>query len=369
MDKWTPIFAVGLFSMLGLASLGVFIIREEPRPLPELIQLSTVGPRAETPVTSDVLYLIDSQIKSVRKMGLKAAVVLHDTKSDYSRVLVKGLKHELANLDIDLIYLSDAGNDPYIERLQLIKALLQEPDILITLPLNQDALSYYFKLASERNTSVAILNNLPAGLNHPKDYAGVVTDDLFQMGRYAAEMIASNIKGGGKVAVLYHASPDFVTNQRDKALETVLEHRYPSIKVVAREGINSIEDAETKTLDILKSYPDVDAIYVPWAAVAKGSLAGLRKLNNKKTKLFTMNFDEELSKDMVNEGNVGGFVVDYPYDIGTALVRVAVLAKLGEPTPALTTVRAEKVDKTSLVIRWREIQHEEVPDDIMSEFK
>jgi ABC-type sugar transport system substrate-binding protein len=81
-------------------------------------------------------------------------------------------------------------------------------------------------------------------------------------------------------------------------------------------------------------------------------------------KLFTVDFDKELSKDMVSGGNVDGFVANHPFDIGLALVRLAVLSKIGEPTPALTTVRAEKVDKRNIAIRWREIQHEEVPEDI-----
>ena len=366
MNKWAPLFAVGLFVMVGLMGLGFFLLREGPRPVSELIQLSTVGPRGEAPVNSDVLYLLDTQIKSVRKMGMKAAVVLHDTKSDFSRVLIRGLKQEMANLDIDLIYLSDAGYDPYIERLQLISALLKAPDLLIILPLNPDDLTYYLKLANERNTAVAILSNLSEGLEHPKDYAGVVTGDLFQMGRYAAEMVASSMAGSGEVAILYHNTPYYVTNQRDQALETVLKHRYPNISIVAREGVNSTEEAEAKTLEILKYHPEVDAIYAPWASFAKGSLAGLRKMNNKTVKLFTVDFDKDLSKDMMSGGNVGGFVVDHPFDIGLALVRLGVLSKIGEPTPALITVRAEKVDKQSLAIRWREIQHEEIPADILS---
>ncbi len=365
MKKWGHTIGVGLLSAIGLLSAGYFLLQEKPRPVSELIQLSTIGPRGETPVSSDVLYLIDSQVTSVRKMNLKAAVVLHDTQTDFSRVLIKGLKQELTYLGIDLIYLSDAGFDPYIERLQLITALLKNPDLLIILPLNPDDLTYYLKLARERNTSVAFLNNLPADLEHPQEYAGVVTSDLFQMGRYAAEMIANAIKGHGEVALLYHDSPYYFINQRDNAVKTVLEHRYPNIKIVAREGVNSVEETEAKTVEILKAHPEVDAIYAPWASFAKGSLEGIRKQKNKDVKLFTIDFDKDLSKDMANDGNVGGFVVDHPFDLGLALVRVGVLSKIGEPTPALTTVGVEKVDKKNLVVRWREIQHEEIPLDII----
>ena len=369
MRKWLSILSVLLIVTAGIMGGGYYLWQTETVSKPKLIQLSTVGPRGEAPVSSEVLYLLDSQIKEVRSLGLTAAVVLHDTQSEFSRVLIKGLKKELDDLNIDLIYLSDAGFDPYIERLQLVSAVLKGPDILITLPLDPDDLTYILKTASYKKVAVSILSNMPKDMEHPRDYAGVVTDDLFQMGRYVAEMMAHNITGTGKVALLYHDAEYYVTNQRDQAVETVLRHRFQNVEIVAKQGITSASEAREKTLAILEEHPDLDAIYVPWATLAKGSLEGLREMTNKRVKLFTIDFDIELSKDMLLDGNVKGVVVDQPYEIGRSLVRVGVLSKLGEPTPAFTTVRAQKIDKKSLAVLWREIQHEDLPAEILNEVR
>ncbi|WP_459782925.1 substrate-binding domain-containing protein, partial [Photobacterium sp. R1] len=77
-----------------------------------------------------------------------------------------------------------------------------------------------------------------------KDYAGIVTDDLFQMGKLAADMIAKAVGNKGKVGFIYHEANYYVTNQRDQAVLTNLQKNYPGIEIVAKRGIANANDGE-----------------------------------------------------------------------------------------------------------------------------
>ena len=98
------------------------------------------------------------------------------------------------------------------------------------------------------------LSNLPAGYEHPRDYAAIVTDDLFQMGKQAADALASAMDGKGSVGWIYHDADYYVTNQRDNAFKTTIEKDYPEISIVADKGISAqsdldLADAEVKALE------------------------------------------------------------------------------------------------------------------------
>ena len=81
-----------------------------------------------------------------------------------------------------------------------------------------------------------LLSNVPAGYVQGKDYVGIVTDDLFQMGKQAADALAAAMGKKGKVAWIFHDAQYYVTNQRDNAFKTTIEKDYPDIEIVAEPG-------------------------------------------------------------------------------------------------------------------------------------
>src|SRR6185436_906782 len=116
----------------------------------------------------------------------------------------------------------------------------------------------------------------PSGYVQGKDYVGIVTDDLFQMGKQAADALAAAIGKKGKVAWIFHDAKYYVTNQRDNAFKETIEKDYPDIKIVAEAGIADPARAEEIANALLTKNPDLDGIYVTWAEPGDGDGRRLR---------------------------------------------------------------------------------------------
>ena len=166
---------------------------------------------------------------------------------------------------------------------------------------------------------LVFLSNVPADYKQGTDYVAIVTDDLFQMGKQAADVLAESLDSKGKVGWIFHDATYYVTNQRDNAFKTTIENDYPDMEIVAEAGIADPARAEEIASAMLLKNPDLDGIYVTWAEPADGVLAALRASGNTHTKVVTLDLSEPVALDMVKGGNVAGIVADEAYELGRAM--------------------------------------------------
>jgi ribose transport system substrate-binding protein len=191
-----------------------------------------------------------------------------------------------------------------------------------------------------------------------------VTDDLFQMGKQAAEVLAMSIGGHGKVGWMFHDATNYVTNQRDTAFKTTVQKDYPKIQLVA-QGIADPARAEAAADALLTQHPDLDGIYVTWAQPAEQVLAALRTAGNTRTKLVTLDLSEPIALDMVSGGNVIGIVADRAYELGRAMAVAAAYGLIGRPAPPFVIVPALTITRDSVVQGWHESLHRDPPASIV----
>jgi ribose transport system substrate-binding protein len=213
------------------------------------------------------------------------------------------------------------------------------------------------------------LSNKPKDFVQGKDYVAIVTDDLFQMGKHAADALAASIGGKGKVAYIFHDAAYYVTNQRDQAFKATIEKDYPNIKIVAEQGITDPARAEDIAHAILLKNPDLDGIYVTWAEPAEGVLSALRAAGNTHTKIVTLDLSEPIGLDMVKGGNVAAIVADKAYDLGKAMAMAAGYGLLGKPAPAFIVAPVLTVTKANVAEGWQESLHRDAPKTILDALK
>ncbi len=356
MKKW--ILPVLLFAfLLSAAATAATAAADKP-------VMKTVGPQGEDPVPYTALAPTDAQIASAKAKNLKAVLLLHET-TDFTNALQAGVKDAFAKAGVNLMVTTDAEMDSNKQRTDIETSLALSPDILITLILDPVSGAVALKQAIDQGVHVALISNLPDGFVHGRDYAGIVTDDLFAMGEAVAEMMADKLGGKGKVALLYHDANYYVTNQRDRAVRAVLKERHPGIEVVVERGIANPSDGETLAGAILTQYPDIQAIYAPWDVIAEGVVAAARAAERPDLKVFTMDIGANNGLDLAKGGNIAGVVADLPYDLGVAVANMGVLAALGEKTPPFAVVPAIKIDKNTLIDGWRKSLNQDPPKEIM----
>ncbi len=330
--------------------------------------MKTVGPKGEDPTPYSQIAPTAGQLAAAKAKNLKGVLLLHQT-TDFSNALAAGVRESFGKAGVKLLVTTDAEMDANKQRTDIETSLALKPDILITLILDPVTGAVALKQAVDQGVKVALISNLPSGFEHGRDYAGIVTDDLFAMGSSVADMMAEKLGGKGKVALLYHDANYYVTNQRDQAVKNVLEEKYPGIEVVVERGIANPADGETLAGAILTQYPGVQAIYAPWDTIAEGVVAAARAAERPDLKVFTMDLGANNGLDLAKGGNMAGIVADLPYALGEAVANMGILAALGEKTPPFVVVPAVKIDKNNLKAAWRQSLNQEPPKEILDVLK
>jgi ribose transport system substrate-binding protein len=334
----------------------------------ETFMYETKGPLGEAPTSYSDVVISDADLAAIRNANYKAAILMHET-SDFVNAIIGGAQDTFKNLGIEVVAVTDANYDSNKQRADIETALARKPDIIITLVVDPVSGAQALRQAVDQGVKIVLMSNLPQGFIHGKDYAGIVTDDLFAMGQAVAEMMGDYLGGKGEVALMFHDADYYVTNQRDKAVEAVLRRDYPGIKIVTRQGVADPAQGEAVTSAILTQYPKVNAVYAPWDTVAEGSVAAVRTSGRKNVGVFTIDLGANNVMDMVTAENMKGIAADLPYMLGETMAKIGVLSKLGKDTPAFTTVPAIKVTKDNVKTEWQRSLNRPLPPEIQSAIK
>lgn len=328
----------------------------------------TVGPSGESATPSAEITLSGSDIAALKDKGDKAALLWH-TSSDFTNAVSAGAKDEFARAGISIAVTTDAQFDAARQRSDIETALAAKPNVILSLPLDPVTSAEAFRQAIKDGVKLVFLSNLPKGYKQGSDYAAIVTDDLYQMGKHAADAMAKAIGGKGKIGYIFHDANYYVTNQRDQSFKKTIEKDYPDIKIVAEQGISDPARAEELANAMLLKHPDLDGIYVTWAEPAEGVLAALRSNGNTKTKIVTLDLSEPVALDMVKGGNVAAIVADKAYELGRAMAAVGVKALLGEKTPPFIVAPALTITKDNIVQGYKESLNRAAPQSVLDAMK
>ncbi len=325
--------------------------------------MQTTGPAGNAPTDYKEVQLSESDIEMARSRNLKIALLTH-ASADFTNSVIAGVTDTAEKIGAEIVLVTDAEFDANKQKTDIENALTLNPDIIITLVLDPVSGAAALRPAIEQGVVISLLSNLPEGFVHGKDYAAIVTDDLFNMGKSIAELIDTQLSGSGKVGFMYHDAAYYVTNQRDSAVKTVLLQNSPNIEIVSEKGIANPADGEVIASAMITRYPDIDAIYVPWNNIAEDVLAAVRANNKKNIKVFTMDIGATTALDMAKGGNMSGFVADLPYELGVTLTNAAVLQVLGNTPPPFITVPAIKITRDNLEAGWKESLRRELPVEV-----
>ncbi|MCC5975296.1 MAG: substrate-binding domain-containing protein [Rubellimicrobium sp.] len=348
----TPIFRTAVASLSVLALTAGAALAQ------------TVGPSGDTATPSTEVTVSDDQAAALAGQGLTAALLWHD-QSDFVNAVTAGATDEFTRLGIEVVATTSAAFDSAQQLADVETAMALQPSIILSLPLDPVAAAAAFRPAAEAGVSLVFLSNLPADFVHEVDYAAIVTDDLFEMGKQAADVLAEAIGGEGEVGWIFHDATYYVTNQRDNAFKTTIEADYPGISIVAEAGIADPARAEEIVNAMLLQNPGLDGIYVTWAGPAEGALAALRGMGNTDTKIVTLDLSEPIALDMVRGGNVVGIVADEAYELGRAMAAAGVLHHLMEEVPPFIIAPALTVTADNVAEGWQQSLRRDAPSSVL----
>jgi ribose transport system substrate-binding protein len=328
------------------------------------VAAQTVGPNGEAATPSSALTLTDAEVAKLKEGKYSAALLWH-TSSDFISAVTAGAIHEFDRAGIKVVATTDAGFDSARQLSDVETVMAKSPSVILALPLDPIGSAKAFQAAKENGVKLVFLSNVPAGYKQGVDYVSVVTDDLFQMGKQAADALAKALLNQGKIAWIFHDAQYYVTNQRDNAFKKTIENDYKNMSIVASQGITDPARAEDVAHALLTKNPELDGIYVTWAEPAEGVLAALRSAGNTKTKVVTLDLSEPIALDMAREGHVTAIIGDKAFELGRAMAVAAGYGLLGKTAPAFAVAPALTITRENLVEGYRESLNREPPQSVL----
>jgi ribose transport system substrate-binding protein len=325
---------------------------------------TTHGPNGEKATPTSALKLSAAEVAKVKAGDYTAALVWHQN-SDFVSAVTRGARDEFKLLGIRVIAQTSANFDAAKQKSDVETVEAKKPSVMLTLPVDPVVTASAYKAAAKQGTKIVLLSNVPQGMKYGRDYVDVVTDDLFQMGKHAADALAAAIDDKGTIAYFFHDAKYYVTNQRDQAFLKTITTNYPNIKVVAKQGIADPNKAQDQANAILLKNPDLSGVYVTFSQPpAEGVLAAMRA-NGSNAKIVSLDLDEPLAVDMAKGGNVFALVSDKAYELGQAMAKSAAYGLLGKKAPPFVVAPANTVTKANLVQGYQQSLHAKPPKAVL----
>jgi ribose transport system substrate-binding protein len=329
---------------------------------------ATTGPHGEKPTPAASLTLTAQEEQKIRDGKFTAALVWHEM-SEYTNAVNRGAQDEFKRLGVGVIAQTDAGFDAARQKADVETVLAKKPSIILSLPVDPATAGPIYEPALKAGVKLAFVDNSPQGYVQGRDYVTIVSDDLFQMGNKAGIAMANALGKKGKVGYIFHDADFYVTNQRDGAFKTTIEHDYPDMKITAQQGMADPARAEEIAQAMVTQNPDLDGIYVTWAEPALSVLSALRAAGNTHTKIVTLDLNEPAALDMVEGGAVAALVADEAYSIGTTVARAAAGSLVGHQAAPFLVVDSLAVTKDTVKEGWRKSLNTDVPATIADALK
>lgn len=331
-------------------------------------KILSTGPHGEEAVSAKTLQLSSLDLKKLKEKNYKAAISMHYANNDFSNAIINGLKDTFAKMGIEIVAVTDAEFDPEKQISDIKRIMAKKPDIIVSLPVNPVATAPVFKKAAEAKIKLVFMDNLPEGLKFGKDYVSVVTSDNYGNGTFAGEIMGKELKGEGKIGVIFLNVDFFVTNQRVNAFETTIKEKYPNIKIVARAGITTPNDAEKVASSMLARNPDLDGIFVIWDQPAERVLAAARKAGKNDLVITTVDLGSNVALQIASGGNIKGLGAQLPYENGVAQAIIAGYSLLNKEVAPFYVVPAISVTKENLLKAWKLAYRQDPPHPIQKYF-
>ena len=223
---------------------------------------------------------------------------------------------------------SESQVDRQVEMVQT--ALVRDPDALCLAALDTQALASHLERAQEEGIPVI---GFDSGVDSDIPVTTAATDNIAAAGA-AADRMAEEIGGAGKVAVIVHDQTSQTGIDRRDGFVNRIESEYPDIEIVDIQygGGDQLQSTELAR-SIIEAHPDLNGFFGANEGSAIGVLNAVEE-TGKAGEIVVIGYDSGQQQiDAVRSGLMAAAITQDPIGIGYKCVEAAVQAMNGEDLP------------------------------------
>ncbi len=330
------------------------------------------GPQGEEPVSADTLGLTGTEVEEVKGKKATAAIVMHYTGDDWTAAQLNGLRTRFAELGIEVIGVTDAGQDPSKQVSDIENMIARQPDIMVSIPTDAVATAGAYRRAAEAGIDLVFMDNVPTGFVPGEDYISAVSADNYGNGVVSAHLMAQALQGKGNIGVIKYGVDFFVTNQRYEGFTETIRNEYPGINIIAERGISGDDLAgeaqNTANAMLLRHQDDIDGLWGVWDVPTEGIMAAARTAERDDIKITTEDLGLNVAIATAQNTAVAGLGAQRPYDQGVAEATLAAYGLLEKDAPPYVALGALPVHHGNLLEAWQDIYHQDVPEPLRESY-
>jgi len=287
------------------------------------------------------------------------AIIHEFTASEWWRQFHKGVTDMAEKLNINLLE-TDAAFDVEQMARDLDAMIDQRPDAIVVRMGSYEALRPGIQRAVDQGIKVLTFDNY---LPQLQGITSRISLDYAQGGFELAERLAADLEYEGEVAAVW--VEDEAMQKRRHALLENLIMRYPDIALVqCAYGFKGEEMASVvagQTREIVKTCPDLRAIWVTWDEYTCGVIEALRDLGRTDIGVYSFDLSPLDAELMLREDSPWmATVATNPIEVGRVIVRLATQAAYGMPIESHYALPMTLVERSALTAAIAEQPHEQL---------
>jgi ribose transport system substrate-binding protein len=236
---------------------------------------------------------------------------------------------------VNLIWKGPLKEDDREQQVQVVENFIgRHVDGIVLAPLDNKALVAPVETAVRGKIPVVIIDS---GLASTVQSSFVATDNR-EGGRIAARNLGRMLGGQGNVIMLRYAVGSNSTEEREEGFLEVMKKDFPAIKLLSTDQhAGATRDSAKRVAEnLLSRYgTQVNGVFACNESAASGMLLALRDAGLAGGKVKFVGFDSgETLNAGLHAGDVQGFVVQNPLNMGYLGVKTVVAVLRGEKVPA-----------------------------------
>jgi ribose transport system substrate-binding protein len=253
---------------------------------------------------------------------IRVELITMDSIDEHWLKVQNGANTKAAELgNIELTFNAPQGKVDAAAQLDLVQnAITRQVDVIMLAPLNKDALVPGVEAAKAAGIKVIIIDSAIGTAN----YDAFFFTDNGAAARLAADQLAKEIGGKGKVAIVNAQAGAGTTMTREDDFEDQIAKNYPGITVVGVQYSDGLKDrALNIATDFMTANPDLAGFYACNEGATVGTGNAIVQAGKAGTVKF-VGFDWSAdTKALMEQGALQAAMVQNPYQMGYLGVQAA----------------------------------------------
>jgi ribose transport system substrate-binding protein len=249
---------------------------------------------------------------------------------------------------VEIIWKGPLREDDREQQVQVVESFTsQGVSGIVLAPLDASALVRPVEEARRLKIPTVIFDS---GLNS-KEIVSYVATDNYKGGELAAERLGTLMGGKGKALLLRYQEGSASTEEREKGFETKLRSAHPNVVLVSSDQYSgpTRDTAKRASENLLNRFGgQVQGIFTPNESSSMGMLLALQD-EGRAGQLPFVGFDASPAfVEAMRKGQMGGIVLQNPYNMGYLAVKTMVDHLEGKQVPAVVDTGVEMVTPDTL---------------------